>query len=1141
MDSTIKPKYRIGVDVGGTNTDAVLISLDPISVIASHKAPTTPDVTTGITNAVRTVIDASKVSLSSIGCVIVGTTHFVNAVVQRAPSLRRVAVIRLCGGSTEGFGRGIPPFIDFPADLRACIESPQVYFCNGGYQISGTEISPLDSDEIETIAADLIKNDIWNVVISGMYAPMNDAQEIEAKRILLKAIINQSESKIKPRITLSHEVSGLGFLARENAAILNATLRSLAERTIYGFQKAMEDIFQGGDYTLYLTQNDGSVLSASEAIELPIRTFNSGPTNSIRGGELLWRAAEADGEKQASRTEALVVIDIGGTTSDSGLLLPNGLPRMSSVMSLVGGVRTNFALPAVESIGLGGGSIIRIAENGEVSVGPHSVALELLEKAKLFGGEYLTSTDIVAASEIHTPTGRNPFQGMGQPERLADITVSTVRKAQAAMRRKIEELVDRTKIQKGDVDVLIVGGGASIIQTDEPLAGVRMVRTVDGGEVANAVGAAISRVSGVIDTVVDTSNQTIKEAREGVIKLAIEKAVANGAKRDSIQIAEITMLPIQYVDAKARMVIRAVGELDAVAQQKASKEPTDIISLNYELPEERKGELAAPTQDEKVDIHTYKPEVKDKQWIVSATDLEFIARGCKILGCGGGGDPYQEYLKARALIQRHPGTVKVVSAEYFSDDCLIGWTGCMGSPEVSMERLENDECLKAHGELMRVTQSPPVSGFLALEIGGGNGVLNLGVSAHYGVPCLDADYMGRAYPTFWQVTPNVYGAANGDALVPATIASGDGTFITMTKSRTDKLVDKALRAACVEMGCRAGKAGPPKAARVVREQAITGTLSLAWWIGRAVALEKNINDKAQRIIDEVGGSESAAILGQGKITSVERVLKTGHTYGVLEVEGTLSDSTKALIKIPFKNENAFVEAVCDGESRILASVPDLIAVIDAETGSGLGTPEYKYGLKVVIIAIAASPRWTDTDRGMHLGGPGSMGFDEVKYTPIGSKEIEVINVWEGILSFYFFQDNVAVQYGNWAPYTSENVQKRWVDVLVVKLEDVLREQIFVECKRQRADGERASEKAGENARKQLERYMNIWQTQYQVPHPRYYGLINIGVDTRFFIMDRHCCAKLEPLHGDPLSYSLKYDAIQVHDSLKEISEKIMGD
>lgn len=984
----------------GTNTDAVLISLNPVAIIASYKAPTTSDVTTGITNAVRKVIDTSNISLSSIGCVIIGTTHFVNAVVQRSTSLRRVAVVRLCGGAEEGFGRGIPPFIDFPADLRACIETSQIHHCNGGYQISGDEISPVDREELKRVAQDLAKSNISNVVIAGMYAPLNHVQETTAREILMENMVKNGAPKFKPRITLSHEVSGLGFLARENAAILNATLRPLAEKTIYGFQKSMEGIFQGQPYTLYLTQNDGSVLGASEAVELPIRTFNSGPTNSIRGGEFLWRAAaDESGQQHGDRTEPLVVIDIGGTTSDSGLLLPNGLPQMSSIMSLVGGVRTNFALPAVESIGLGGGSIIRNLENGDVSVGPDSVALELLEKAKLFGGDYLTSSDIVAASEIQSPTGNNPFQGMGDTKRLADITPAMVKKAQIAMRRKIEEVVDKTKIQKGDVDVLIVGGGAPIIKTDEPLSGVRMVRTVKGGEVANAVGAAISRVSGVVDTVVDTSNQTIKEAQNLVSKIAVEKAIANGAKPETVQIVEITMLPIQYVDAKARILIRAVGELNIISQLHLPQK--EIAAVNATDQEELDDAKSVPQNRDtlsitaKVDIQTYSPTIRDKQWIISTTDLEFIAAGCQILGCGGGGDPYQEYLKAKAIVQLHPGTVKVVSPDYLPDDSLVGWTGCMGSPEVSMERLENDECLKAHEELMRIIKSPPVSGFLSLEIGGGNGVVNLSVSAHFGVPCIDADFMGRAYPTTWQTTPNVYGSSNGDALVPATIASGDGSFVTMTKSRTDRGVDKIMRAACVEMGCRAGKSLSPKTAKAVKEQAVTNTVSLAWWIGRAVALEKNITDKAQRIIDEVGGSESAAILGQGKIISVERVLKTGHTYGVLEVDGTLNDGTKAIMKVPFKNENAYVEAVSDGESKILASVPDLIAVIDAETGAGIGTPEYKYGLKVVIIAIAASPRWTDTERGMQLGGPGSMGFEEVKYVPIGkySKPRSVIEVF----------------------------------------------------------------------------------------------------------------------------------------------------
>ncbi|KAL4886062.1 hypothetical protein BJY04DRAFT_213599 [Aspergillus karnatakaensis] len=984
MGSQSDHRYRIGVDVGGTNTDAVLIALDSMSIVASHKSPTTPDVTSGITNAVQTVINTTNVSLSSIGCVIIGTTHFVNAVVQRSPSLRRVAVIRLCGGPDEGFGRSIPPFIDFPLDLRTCIETTRHYFCHGGYQISGEEISSIDENEIRKIAAELVADRIENVVISGMYAPLNHSQEVVAGDALLKTMQAASKTAYKPRITLSHEVSGLGFLARENAAILNATLRPLAEKTIYGFKKAMQEIFHGNPYTLYLTQNDGSVLSAEEAVDKPIRTFNSGPTNSIRGGEFLWRAAgKASGQEEKPRTDPLVVIDIGGTTSDSGLLLPNGLPQMSSITGLVGGVRTNFALPAVESIGLGGGSIIRDTGN-ELTVGPDSVALELLQKAKLFGGEYLTSTDIVAAAGAHEPSQSNPFRGMGDTSRLENVTPQLVSRARDVMRQMIAALVDRTKTQKGDVDVLIVGGGAPLIRTDKPLTGVRSLRTVKGAEVANAVGAAISRVSGVIDTVVDTSNQTIKQAQEAVSHLAVEKAVNNGARPDTVQIAEVTMLPIQYVDAKARIVVRAVGELAVVSQAAAAAE---VFGEFEEHEAEVKGAKSTQRLSESepfVDMQTYRPTVRNNQWIISPTDLDFIAEGCKVLGCGGGGDPYQEYLKVSALIRQHPGTVRVVSPDYLPDDATVGWTGCMGSPEVSMERLENNECLKAHQELIRATGLPAVSGFLALEIGGGNGVVNLGVAASLGVPTIDADYMGRAYPTAWQVTPNVYGTPRGEALVPMTIASGDGSFVTMTASRTDKLVDKILRASCVEMGCRAGSAGPPKTSRTVREQAITNTVSLAWWVGRAIALERNITDRAKRIIDEVGGPESAVILGEGKITSVERVLKTGHTYGVLEVDGKLQDGTKATLKVPFKNENAFVEAIlATGESKILASVPDLIAVLDAETGSGLGTPEYKYGLKVMIIAIAASPRWTDTERGMALGGPGSMGFGDVDYVPIG--------------------------------------------------------------------------------------------------------------------------------------------------------------
>lgn len=985
----------------------MLISLSPTQIISSHKAPTTPDVTTGITEAVRAVIQASSVPLDAISCVIIGTTHFVNAVVQRSSSLQRVGVVRLCGGSKDGFGLGVPPFVDFPKDLRQLI-STRPFFCHGGNQISASEISSIDETELKTVAEDLVKDGVFNVVVSGIYSPLNSAHELKAGKILVEemnALCTASKLPVRARVTLSHQISALGFLERENAAILNASLRPLAEKTIFGFQKAMQEIFHGSPCPLYLTQNDGSVLSALDAIELPIRTFNSGPTNSIRGGEFLWTAANTEvGESHAQqRQDALVVIDIGGTTSDSGLLLPNGLPRMSSLMSLVGGVRTNFALPAVESIGLGGGSIVRISEQEKtLTVGPDSVALELPQKARLFGGNVLTATDIVAASELYSPSENNPLQGLGNPALLKeDITPEIVKRAKNEMRRIVEEVVDRTKIQKGDVDVLIVGGGAILIDTTEPLSGIRAVRKVKGGEVANAVGAAISRVSGFVDTVMDTSNQTVKEAQEKVSKMAVDAAVSNGARWNTVEIAEVTMLPIQYVDQKARIVVRAVGVLDTIKHAAQGGASPQIDSLPAELEmllskTDEKSDTLRKVADEKaemVNFATYEPTIEHGQWIVSMTDLKWMSEGCKILGCGGGGDPYQQYLKIKSVLERSPGSVKVVSPADLPENAMVGWTGCIGSPEVSMERMEADECNKAQDEMSRVLKMDPVDGFMAFEIGGGNGLVNLEVAAKHHVPAVDADFMGRAYPTFWQTTANVYGTSRGEALVPAMIASGDGSFMMMMASKTDRLVDSALRAATVEMGCRAGTACPPKSAKAVREQGILHTLSLAWWIGRAVAIEKNISDRAARIIDAVGGSSSAKILAEGKITSVERVLKTGHSYGVVEIDGTLSATgTKATIRIPFKNENAFVEAIpleSDGkpstsaQPTILASVPDLIAVLDSETGSGLGTPEYKYGLKVTVIAIAASPRWTDTPRGLELGGPASMGFHEVEYVPIG--------------------------------------------------------------------------------------------------------------------------------------------------------------
>lgn len=215
--------------------------------------------------------------------------------------------------------------------------------------------------------------------------------------------------------------------------------------------------------------------------------------------------------------------------------------------------------------------------------------------------------------------------------------------------------------------------------------------------------------------------------------------------------------------------------------------------------------------------------------------------------------------------------------------------------------------------------------------------------------------MGRAFPTYWQTTLAVH--APGE-LVPCAIDSGDGKSIIMTRAPDDEIVDRALRASCSEMGSRVGMAARPTKTKYVREFGILNTCSLAWRIGRSIAkceATNSLSTVAEAIIEEAGGSEAAKVLFRGKIVAVERKLLKGHSHGVVHIaafDGSDEDDDGSAIKmtplasggtmkIPFKNENIYAEhASNEGDTRIIACVPDLIAILD-ESGRALGVPEFK--------------------------------------------------------------------------------------------------------------------------------------------------------------------------------------------------------
>ncbi|ORY60195.1 uncharacterized protein BCR38DRAFT_350647 [Pseudomassariella vexata] len=1013
-----KKTLRIGVDVGGTNTDGVV--LDPTrasdpdkGIMASHKSPTTTNPSLGINSTITTMFKTANISPDQVASVTIGTTHFVNAVVERdANRLSKVAVLRLVGP----FAKHATPCIDWPDDMRELILGYYALI-KGGLEVDGHLISDIDVEEIKAECAKIKERGIKSVVVVGIFSPIDTVERQEERAAdIIHAEIPGCD------VVLSKEVANLGFLERENAAILNASILPFARKTIRSFQEPIKAL--GLHCPVFITQNDGTILSGDMAARLPIRTFSSGPTNSMRGAAFL--VGSNDGLE-----DAMMVVDVGGTTTDVGLLLANGFPRQQAAYSDLAGVRMNFSCPDIKSIGLGGGSVVRDEE--VMTVGPDSVGYKLTEEARVFGGKVLTATDCTALA--------NPNIKVGDAELVKGaLSEEGIKKFRAVVTKKLEKIIDTMKTSPEDLPVLLVGGGA-IIAPDQ-LKGASKVLKPKYAEVANAVGAAIARVSAVVDTVRSTESRTTQQILDEVCQDAIERTVTAGALRESVKIVEMENLPLAYIANKTRFIVRAAGECDysrtdlETAADAGSSSPDSADQMDEykkSAAEEKSTKKTKSEPKEEIDIATYKPTVKNRVWYVNETDLSWISIGCYILGTGGGGSPYAHELNLRRLM-RLGAIVRVVSPDDLPDDAQVGCGGGAGSPTVGIEKLAGDAMMESQIELYKVCPQKATH-MIAMEIGGGNGLqgMTLGASLNMDLPCVDGDWMGRAFPTKWQTTPVVFNERS-PIWAPIAMTDGNGNTLIMPSAKSDAHVERILRAALSQMGSSVAAAEPPVTGAECRRWAVEHTVSQSWRIGRAVARarkENCVDRVAEVILDECGGQGiGGRVLWKGKIVGVKRELRAGHIYGECIIEGAdVVDDTvnpervkelaaaegqgggeakqfKGLINIPFKNEN--IAAIkfskskdqdgkeVEKEEEVLAVVPDLISIIDAQNGEAIGTPEYRYGLLVVVLGITASDRWT-SERGIEIGGPKGFGMDDrFTYKPMGKfvKPVSVIDEFD---------------------------------------------------------------------------------------------------------------------------------------------------
>lgn len=355
-----------------------------------------------------------------------------------------------------------------------------------------------------------------------------------------------------------------------------------------------------------------------------------------------------------------------------------------------------------------------------------------------------------------------------------------------------------------------------------------------------------------------------------------------------------------------------------------------------------------------------------------ADDLAALARGAAVLGTGGGGDPYIGRLMAQQVLGAGASVPLVDPADLPEDACVIP-VAMMGAPTVMVEKLPSGEQITGAVEAMARYRGLEPTHIACIEAGGLNSTLPIVAAALLGLPLVDGDGMGRAFPELQMVLPALYG-------VPATPMSivdekgNSGVLATLDAGWAERLA----RVMTVEMGCSAMISLYAMTGAQAKEHLIPGTLSRCLRIGRELEqARRDHRDPVAAAVAELDG----VLLANGKVVDVERRTTTGFARGTATLEGVGADRGRA-ITLSFQNEH--LVARVDGVA--VATTPDLIMVLDTELGEPVTTEGLRYGQRVSVLAAPADPRW-HTPEGIAAVGPRYFGYDldPVRVPPIRSR------------------------------------------------------------------------------------------------------------------------------------------------------------
>ncbi|MCW4385359.1 DUF917 domain-containing protein [Salinibacterium sp. SYSU T00001] len=352
---------------------------------------------------------------------------------------------------------------------------------------------------------------------------------------------------------------------------------------------------------------------------------------------------------------------------------------------------------------------------------------------------------------------------------------------------------------------------------------------------------------------------------------------------------------------------------------------------------------------------------------VTVDDVPALAAGAAIFGTGGGGAVYTAERGVATAITQH-GPVPLLAVDDLGpDDAVIVMSG-IGAPTVGIEMLPSTHQVQALLDEAERVAGRRITALMAAEIGGSNGVGPVGWAARLGVAILDADGMGRAFPEATMIAMNVAGVPCEFAIMSDVVGN-----LAVLKTIDLSWLERHARAITVASGGLCLGAHYLLTAETAKGAVIEGTVSTAIRVGHALL---SSSEPVAGVANELG----ASVLINGKVIDVARHTDGGFVRGSVTIAGTGSDRDR-LQRIELQNENLVV--IEDGE--VIVSVPDLVTIVDGETGHAISTEMLRFGQRVAVLAWACDPLWR-TERGLELAGPKAFGYD-LPYVPFGGEAV----------------------------------------------------------------------------------------------------------------------------------------------------------